>query len=678
MVLTRRTGDKRRRSKTWDIVHEEGREIIQQWRDKRMRLRGARKSYREFLVYWFNFDTLKSFVQNFNIMVLIQIGVAVVSIYLFHSFKISFDIPISFFVSPIVFPLAFSINTDFQRREKVLEDLAIYKSSGMAWYFCMREWKDAAELDVTWMTAVHGKLKSLLFHLHEYLSTHKIERRKTILRVMYEDFSDANQLIEEVRASQLPANSALISRALHLVNMMCLSFERLRVIREYRSPRSIRSFNKVFIMLLPIILAPYFVHLGLKDKDNNTWQPYYIAVFVTFVFSALQGVQDKLDDPFDGMSEDDINLDTIDEWTSGSLEHTMEREFNIVRFKVTVDPKNDPKEVRFAKYGIEKDMGKGPAQKKCTQSSPFPKAKTKHCITLKEEAIGYHLYDPVLEEMKSDSLISKGSMDRTISTINGDNSLQCNNNHIFATVFEPVDVIKVARSHAEPEEVRDVVVFRSETVTSEDIENGTEYLCGEDNDSKDVQISESPENTKPVDYIQQHEYIKDSNVICRDYLTADDNKKNISDLYLDTKQSLVNVITSVAHMEDEINKSSVNADKIGHDSDRKKYVGKSQLEGEIQNISLDISKLSHSKYVDSVSSVEGSKPSSDALRNDVTTDDNRFHDISVNDGNGSCLGSIKNNKGLLGFLGGIRNKSNVPSPNITDNVYVNKINISDE
>ena len=92
---------------------------------------------------------------------------------------------------------------------------------------------------------------------------------------------------------------------------MCLSFERLRVIREYRSPRSIRSFTKVLILLLPVVLSPYYIYLSEKTNDKNSWSPYYIAVLVALVFGALQGVQDKLDDPFDGMSEDDINLDTV-------------------------------------------------------------------------------------------------------------------------------------------------------------------------------------------------------------------------------------------------------------------------------------------------------------------------------------------------------------------------------
>ena len=81
------------------------------------------------------------------------------------------------------------------------------------------------------------------------------------------------------------------------------------MIREYRSPRTIRSFTKVFIFLMPIVLSPYYVHMGIKS--GNTWSPYYIAVLTSFIFGTLQGVQDVLDDPFDGISEDDINLGPV-------------------------------------------------------------------------------------------------------------------------------------------------------------------------------------------------------------------------------------------------------------------------------------------------------------------------------------------------------------------------------
>lgn len=323
-----------------DFIEEEGRQDIYHWSERRERnYKGFRKSVHVFRIFAFNTNLLRSFFENFNLMVILQMALAGLVTYACKSLNIVYDVHVSLFISPIVFPLAFSINTDFQRREKVLEDLALFKSSAMMWLFCMRDWRVACCFDDAYMKAVGNKIKGLLFHLREYLLTEKIDRRKFIARVIYEDLSDANQFNEKVRGSDLNANSPLVSRIVHFLNMMCLAYERLRVIREYRSPRSIRSFTKVLIFVLPLLLSPYYVFLG--NKENNNWSPYYISVMVAFVFGALQGVQDKLDDPFDGMSEDDIKLDTLDEWTFQSLEATVHRTYKIGRFQVSSNPENE-------------------------------------------------------------------------------------------------------------------------------------------------------------------------------------------------------------------------------------------------------------------------------------------------------------------------------------------------
>ena len=269
---------------------------ILKWHQKRQK-REANKRWRVPLyTHLFNLKTLYSFAQNFNVAVIFHMFLAAVCVYVFEKLHLSFDMNAALVVSPIVFPLAFSINTDFQRREKVLEDLAQFKSCGMMWYYCMRDWKQPAALTDQWMDKVDTMLKRLLFHLREYLLTEHTERRKVILSAIYDDFSDSSRLIETLRASKLPYNTAIVSKCIHLVRVMCLSFERLRVVREYRSPRSIRAFNKFLIMLLPVVLSPYFVHVAkeaVKENDGaedvcTKWIPYFMSVFVAFVFSALQ------------------------------------------------------------------------------------------------------------------------------------------------------------------------------------------------------------------------------------------------------------------------------------------------------------------------------------------------------------------------------------------------------
>ena len=72
------------------------------------------------------------------------------------------------------------------------------------------------------------------------------------------------------------------------------------------------------IFSFPCLLAPYFVHIG--NKSENYWTSYFISVVSVFIFSMLQGVHDKLDNPYDGMGEDDVDTNVFEEWVIQTLE----------------------------------------------------------------------------------------------------------------------------------------------------------------------------------------------------------------------------------------------------------------------------------------------------------------------------------------------------------------------
>ena len=419
----------------WGIgILEEGREEILEWREKRIKRQARQKSFHGLTVYSFNLKTLHSFIHNFNYMVLMHMTLAGIAVYLAKRYDLSFDIQISLLVSPIVFPLAFSINADFQRRDTVLEYIAHFESSGMVLYLCMREWRKDTGLNNEWINGVHDKLKSILFLLREYLFTNEDNNRKFILRAIYEDFSDTNQMIEQMRTSKLQPNGPLVSRVIHLLSLMCLAFERLRVVKEYRSPRSIRSFNKVLIMLLPLIMAPYFVYLG--KKSENDWSPYFIAIIMAFVFSALQGVQDKLDDPFDGMGEDDIKLNAIDDWTFNSFEATVQR-FNVGRFNVSVERKaSEPLGKMFLRRKSSFNVLSGVNSRKGSVAPVHDGLKReisrKHSQFISDPT--YHPFHEVLENMKSNTCIKKNSSLRRRNS-------ECSDNHNVTDTFDLLETV---------------------------------------------------------------------------------------------------------------------------------------------------------------------------------------------------------------------------------------------
>ena len=90
---------------------------ICKWRTERLK-QPYMMWLRPYLGFWSVYKTLemfRSFLGNINLMSVVHVAVTVTSVKIFQLFNIHFDVPIVLFVSPIVFPLAFSINSDFQR-----------------------------------------------------------------------------------------------------------------------------------------------------------------------------------------------------------------------------------------------------------------------------------------------------------------------------------------------------------------------------------------------------------------------------------------------------------------------------------------------------------------------------------------------------------------------------------
>ncbi|XP_028411303.1 uncharacterized protein LOC114533877 [Dendronephthya gigantea] len=313
-------------------IFEEGRREIIKWSEKRRSRRtGVHGTLYKITKLFITRSLVRSFMHNLSVVVAFQMILAAICTYSCVKLGLEMDVHMSLFVSPIVFPLAFSINANYQRRESVLEDLAMFKSSSSILFFCHRDWIKAAELPIDLLKTLSNKLKFLVINIREYLLTEDVEKRKYILQAIYEDLSDIAQLNDKIRTSRMKSSSPLCARIIHCHNLMCWSFERLRVIREYNSPRSLRAFTKVFIFLMPLLLSPYYVFSGRQTKSS--WTPYFISVMVSFLFGSLQSVQDKLDDPFDGIGEDDVKLGQLDDWTTQSL--LTNRTVTVGRFTVT-------------------------------------------------------------------------------------------------------------------------------------------------------------------------------------------------------------------------------------------------------------------------------------------------------------------------------------------------------
>eukprot|EP01060_Flectonema_neradi_P011695 TRINITY_DN18703_c0_g1_i1.p1 TRINITY_DN18703_c0_g1~~TRINITY_DN18703_c0_g1_i1.p1 ORF type:complete len:361 (+),score=53.61 TRINITY_DN18703_c0_g1_i1:81-1163(+) len=263
------------------------------------------------------------------------------------------------FLTCLVFPLAFSINIASQRRERALDDVALLKSAAFAWFCLHQEWHtklvDPKHTELPHSHPHHSKygkwhlqvtydvLKDLLSLIGIYLSTpdteygvnskkkrSRIKGRNVLLQEIYGRLAAISDANERLRVASQAAASIqhplfvqppILTRPIHWAYFITQAFEKLRGIRDYRSPTSIRSFTKALTWLVPCLLAPYFSWVA---HDYQNWAAYFVCAFVTVILSALRDVQDFGENPFLPIGEDDIdNLNLKDlnlQWDSSAFQ----------------------------------------------------------------------------------------------------------------------------------------------------------------------------------------------------------------------------------------------------------------------------------------------------------------------------------------------------------------------
>eukprot|EP01083_Nonionella_stella_P005785 16697_1 len=218
----------------------------------------------------------------------------------------------------IAFCLIFAINQSFARRERALQDIATFQANLVQTYyiFCAVITDDKHE-------SLLRIFDNLFKHLVKYVSDRSplkdkklcSHRQNKIVQRVYSDVhrlteitmgnDDTFRLNEIKRRNFTPLTAILCGR----INALLTSFEKIKVVKDYRAPLGIRAFSSMMLWILPIIVAPYFVWDTSDDVQPNT-SCYLWSWLFFLMFGVLADVKNILDDPFDGDSAyDDILLD---------------------------------------------------------------------------------------------------------------------------------------------------------------------------------------------------------------------------------------------------------------------------------------------------------------------------------------------------------------------------------
>jgi len=254
--------------------------------------------------------TLRHFLGIIDRQTLIVTLLALASTWLCRRLGLAADMPTGLIGVAIVFPIVFSINAAYRRREEALRHFASLKAHAAALYFAHRDWvPDSANPPADGHPErAKEMIEGLLEATRAFLLAAQAEREERLDRV-FEVFSRFSRSHEALRRAGVPANE--ISRANQYLRAMMIDFERLRNIRLYRTPVSLRAYSRVFLNAFPVVFGPYFAHLAGKSYPAVG---YGLAAVYALVLVSLDNIQEDLENPFDAVGEDDVRLDAAGEY----------------------------------------------------------------------------------------------------------------------------------------------------------------------------------------------------------------------------------------------------------------------------------------------------------------------------------------------------------------------------
>ena len=239
---------------------------------------------------------MRTYLEIVNIKTVHVVLISFAASFLAIQFHISFDFDFLLISAALIFPLVFTIREAFKRRERALQSLSRFKASLITIYYSFE---------------INKKLDS----------DKKIFIKKTLQRIadtlivcLGDKSKTKENLDKDVREvfTFIQANSEVISggvamRIFRLMRDTHDSIENLVAIERHRTPISLRSYCLIFIYLFPVIYTPTL--LESLGSDVSFWLLGSIAAFKAFILISLFNVQERIEDPFDQDSLDDIRLD---------------------------------------------------------------------------------------------------------------------------------------------------------------------------------------------------------------------------------------------------------------------------------------------------------------------------------------------------------------------------------
>lgn len=243
--------------------------------------------------------TIKSLYLIINYKTLIVTALSLISTYLCMRYNFQANFPLTLVGIAIVFPVVFSIDSAYKRRERALALLADFKGHMKALYMAPTDWFPIED------EQYKKQFKDEILGVYSAVRTFFVgkeddeEGEKRIAVTM----SKLSKSVQKLRGHGVPSGE--MSRVNQYLSKLWISIDALKSIYFYPTPITLRAYSRVFIYSFPVIYAPYFVYAA---QSYSVGLEYMMPILFSFILVSLDNIQAHLESPFDQVGEDDIKF----------------------------------------------------------------------------------------------------------------------------------------------------------------------------------------------------------------------------------------------------------------------------------------------------------------------------------------------------------------------------------
>jgi len=221
--------------------------------------------------------------------------VCVAVTYICFVYDIAYDLNITLFSIAVIFPLVFTIREAFKRRDNALKFLSQFKSSLCSVHYCFEQCR---KLDRSERDEVAQLLDTASSQFFDALGTEEADIRPA------ED--TVNEIIHFIQRNNDAISNSLALKIIRFVQDVNDGMENTISLKMHGTPISMRAYCLVFVFMFPFVFAPTIVYHLPHAPAVLT---YGLSVLHGFILISLYNVQVQMENPFDQIGLDDIQLD---------------------------------------------------------------------------------------------------------------------------------------------------------------------------------------------------------------------------------------------------------------------------------------------------------------------------------------------------------------------------------